>query len=93
MKTAGYIAIGAVAAIGIVSAIYMIDIDQTEEARLPDVDVTVEGGQMPEFNAEVGEIAVESETVEVEVPEVEVTTETQEIEVPTLRVTPPANDG
>jgi hypothetical protein len=51
-------------------AFYMIDIDQTQEAQLP--EVTVEGGQAPEFDAEVGDVDVDSETVEVEVPTLEV---------------------
>ena len=59
-------------------AVYMIDIDQTQEARLPDVDVQVEGGQAPEFDADVGDVKVGEETVEVEVP--------------TLEVEPPAED-
>jgi hypothetical protein len=51
--------------------IYMIDIDQTQEASLP--EVTVEGGQLPEFNAEVGDVDVEEEEVTVTVPKLEVT--------------------
>jgi hypothetical protein len=50
MSTSKTIAAG-VAAIAIVAAgvvaYYMVDIDQTREARLPNVDVTVEGGQAP----------------------------------------------
>lgn len=53
-------------------AVYMIDIDQTEEARLPDVDVSVEGGQMPEFDADVGDIETGSKDVTVTVPTVDI---------------------
>lgn len=56
----------------LVFAVYMIDIDQTEEARLPDVDVSVEGGQMPEFDAEVGDIETGSKDVTVTVPTVDI---------------------
>ncbi|SHH02198.1 hypothetical protein [Cognatishimia maritima] len=52
--------------------IYMIDIDQTQETRLPDVDVSVEGGQLPEFDADVGDIEVGTKEVTVEVPTVDV---------------------
>lgn len=62
-------AIIAVIAIGF--GIYMIDIDQTEEAALP--EVSVEGGQMPEFDADVGEVEVDEEEVTVTVPEINVT--------------------
>lgn len=71
MKTGSIIAaIAAVAVIGF--GIYMIDIDQTEEASLPDVDVTVEGGNMPEFEADVGDIDVRTEEVTVTVPTIDV---------------------
>lgn len=62
-------AIVAVVVIGF--GIYMIDIDQTQEAALP--EVTVEGGQMPEFDAEVGDVDVVEKEVTVTVPEIEVT--------------------
>ncbi|WP_121630794.1 hypothetical protein [Tropicibacter alexandrii] len=63
--------IGAVVAVLVIGfAFYMIDIDQTQEAQLP--EVTVEGGQAPEFDAEVGDVDVDSETVEVEVPTLDV---------------------
>ena len=61
-----------VVAIAIAFGIYMVDIDQTEEARLPDVDVSVEGGNLPEFDAEVGDIDVGSKEVTVEVPTVDI---------------------
>lgn len=61
-----------VVALAIAFGIYMVDIDQTEEARLPDVDVSVEGGNMPEFDAEVGDIDVGTKEVTVKVPEVDV---------------------
>lgn len=67
------IVIGVLAALAIVAfGIYMIDLDMTEEARLPDVDVSVEGGNLPEVEAEVGDIDVGSEEVTVTVPTVDV---------------------
>ncbi|UWQ56062.1 hypothetical protein K3722_19470 (plasmid) [Leisingera caerulea] len=56
----------------LVFAVYMIDIDQTEETRLPDVDVNVEGGQLPEFEADVGDIETGSKDVTVTVPTVDI---------------------
>lgn len=70
MKT-GVIIGGIAAAIALAFGVYMVDIDQTQEAALP--EVTVEGGQMPEFDAEVGDIDVTSEEVTVTVPEITVT--------------------
>jgi hypothetical protein len=45
-----------------------IDIGQTREARLPEV----EGGQMPAFDADVGDIDVGTENRTVEVPTVDI---------------------
>ncbi|CUH75642.1 hypothetical protein [Tropicibacter naphthalenivorans] len=69
MKTGAIIG-AIVAAVVIGFAVYMIDIDQTEEARLP--DVTVEGGNMPKFDADVGDIDVDEEEVTVTVPTIDV---------------------
>jgi hypothetical protein len=75
MKPAPTIIIGVLAVIALVFGIYMIDIDQTQEAELP--EVTVEGGQLPGFDVDVGDVEVTEETVT----------------VPSLEVTPPAEDG
>lgn len=71
MRTGVIIGIIAAAAL-LFFGVYMIDVEQTEEARLPDVDVTVEGGNVPEFDAEVGDIDVGSEEVTVEVPTIDI---------------------
>ena len=54
------------------------DVDQTQNAQLPDVDVNASGGQMPEFD--------------VEGPDVNVGTENKTVEVPTLDVDVPAEN-
>ena len=56
----------------LVVGIYMIDIDQTQDTRLPDVEVSVEGGQLPEFDAEVGDIETGTKEVTVTVPTVDI---------------------
>lgn len=71
MKTATIAAV-IVAAIAIGFGVYMVDVDQTEEASLPDVDVSVEGGNMPKFDAEVGDIETGTKEVTVEVPTVDI---------------------
>jgi sporulation protein YlmC with PRC-barrel domain len=73
------------------------DIDQTEETRLPDVDVNVDAGQLPEYEVkqtqegklpDVDVDAKEGNMPEFEVrgPEVSVGTKTVEVEVPTVDV-------
>ena len=71
MKT-GTIIATVVVIIAIVFGIYFIDVDQTEEGSLPDVDVSVEGGEMPEFDADVGDIETGTEEVTIEVPTVDI---------------------
>ncbi|KNG94183.1 hypothetical protein [Pseudaestuariivita atlantica] len=83
--------IGAVvAALVIAGGVYMIDIDQTQEAQLP--EVKIEGGQLPEYDAEVGSVEVGSTTTEVTVPEVEVTTDQVELTTPTIEINPPSDE-
>ncbi|MEJ6389451.1 hypothetical protein [Gymnodinialimonas ulvae] len=68
MRTGIIIAAVAIALLAIGGA-YMVDIDQTQDGELP--EVSVEGGQLPEFDAEVGDVEVTEETVTV--PSIEVT--------------------
>lgn len=89
MKTPVIIASAAVVAFVAAGAIYMVDIDQTSEGRLPTVDVSVDGGKLPKFDADVGSVSVQSEEVEVTVPKVKVVTEEETVSVPSVKVTPP----
>lgn len=87
------IVIGAVAIVAIaLVAYFMIDIDQTREAKLPDVNVTVEGGQTPKFDAETGKVEVGTTEKTVTVPEVEVKSVEKSITVPTVNVEPAPAD-
>lgn len=76
------VVIGAAALLAVgAAALYLVDVDQTQEARLPDVDVSVQQGQMPEFDVDVADVNLRSEDVNIEVPAMEVKTETKTIEV------------
>lgn len=80
-KVAG-IALGAVAVAAVAAAgLYLIDLDQTQEARLPAVDVDFVEGQMPAYDIEVADVSLETETMDIEVPTMNVETETKTIEV------------
>jgi hypothetical protein len=48
------------------------DVDQTKNGALPDVDVNVSGGQMPEYNVTTPEVNVGMENKVVQVPTVDV---------------------
>ena len=59
-------------------AVTACDVDQTKDAKLPDVDVNVSGGQLPEYN--------------VQGPDVDVGTKNETIQVPTVDVKVPKDD-
>lgn len=61
------IALGAVVIAAVaVFLIWFMDVDQTEETRLP--SVTIEGGNPPEYKVETGSVTVEESSVDVPVP-------------------------
>ena len=66
MKTGTLVTIAIIAAIVGALLIYLVDVDQTEQLVMPEVNV--EGGNLPEFETEVADIDVETETVTMEVP-------------------------
>lgn len=79
-----------IAAVGLVlSAVAGCDIDQTREARLPDVDVDVEPGQMPAYDIETADVEVSMEEKTVKVPDVDVSMEETTISVPDVDVEMP----
>ena len=89
MKTGVLIGAAVVAVVVVIGATYMVDVDQTQEASLPNVDVTVEGGSLPEFEATVGTIDLVAEETTVSIPDIDVSMEETTISVPTLEITPP----
>jgi hypothetical protein len=58
-------------ALGTALALSACDVDQTEEGDMP--DVTVEEGNLPEYEVDAAEVDVGTEEVTVEVPDVDVT--------------------
>ena len=47
--------------------------EQTQEGELPDVDVTAEGGQLPEYEVETADVEVGTREETVTVPDIDVT--------------------
>ena len=70
------------------------DVDQTQEARLPDVDVDVDAtaGQLPEFDVDWADVNVGTRTTTIKVPKVVVVMEEEEVEVPYVDVDMPNDD-
>lgn len=50
----------------------LIDIDQTKQAKLPDVEVNTEGGQAPSFDVDTADVDVGTKKETIEVPTVDV---------------------
>ncbi|HDZ54893.1 MAG TPA: hypothetical protein ENI17_05740 [Pseudomonas xinjiangensis] len=48
------------------------DVEQTEEASMPDVDVSAEGGNMPEYDVDAADVDVGTREKTVTVPDVDV---------------------
>ncbi|MDX1462667.1 MAG: hypothetical protein R3359_06390 [Marinirhabdus sp.] len=68
------------------------DIDKKGKTELPEVDVDVEEGNLPEFDVEWADVDVSTTTKTVEVPKVVVVMEEEEVEVPTIDVDMPNED-
>ncbi len=54
------------------TALSACDVDQTDEGSLPDVDVNVSGGDLPEYNVQTEDVDIETEQQNVTVPTLEV---------------------
>jgi hypothetical protein len=50
------------------------DVDQTKEGDMPEVDVNVSGGQLPEFNVQGPDVDVGTVNKTIEVPTIDVDT-------------------
>lgn len=66
----GAILAGVALVAAVAFGVYMVDIDQTEEGALP--TVSIEGGNLPEYEAEVGDIEVGERDITVTVPTVDI---------------------
>jgi len=57
------------------------DVEQTEQARLPEADVEIEDtGNLPEYDVDTPEVEMDTETVEVQVPDVDLQTDNEIVE-------------
>ncbi|RED13267.1 hypothetical protein [Pontivivens insulae] len=66
MKKFVFAALAVLIAVGL---FFFIDVEQTQQAELP--EISVEGGQAPEFSATTGDVEVGSEQVTLNVPTVD----------------------
>ncbi|CAM3469242.1 hypothetical protein [Aequorivita lipolytica] len=68
------------------------NIDKKGKTELPEVDVDVESGNLPEFDVDWADVDVSTATRTVEVPKVIVVMEEEEVEVPTIDIDMPNED-
>lgn len=66
---------------------------QTEEGEMPDVDVEVKGGNVPEYDVDAADVDVKARETEVTVPDVDVSTEKRKVTVPDVDVNMPGEDA
>jgi hypothetical protein len=59
-------------ALPVVSATGACRVRQTEEGKMPKVDVSTEGGKMPKYDVDAADVDVKTEKREVTVPKVDV---------------------
>lgn len=84
ISTGVMVAIVAILAIVAAFAFGLVDLDQTKDAKLP--EVAVKGGQTPAFDVDTAKVDVGSKSTSVDVPKVDVSTEKVGVEVPTVDV-------
>ncbi len=87
-RVLGSIVLLVVVVFGIAWAFGLVNLQQTRDAKLP--TVSVNGGQMPKFDADVANVQVGTKTQSVEVPHVDVGTTKTDVEVPSITVDKPA---
>ena len=64
----------------------VLNVNQTKEAKLPDVDVSAEGGQAPAFDVDAKEVVVGTTETNVTVPDVDVDSKETQVDVPVVGV-------
>ena len=72
----------------------LVNVSQTQEARIPTVEardgaIRAEAGQTPRFEVETGSVGVGTRDANVAVPKVEVKRDKATVAVPTVEVRPP----
>lgn len=67
-------------------------VEREQAGEAPDVDVSVDPGQVPEYDVEGPDVDVTTEKETVDVPDVDVSTEEKTIEVPNVDVNPPQSN-
>ncbi|HEY0627256.1 MAG TPA: hypothetical protein VGD10_11050 [Allosphingosinicella sp.] len=62
----------------------ILNVNQTKEAKLPDVDVSAQGGQAPAFDVDAKQVVVGTKETNVSVPDVDVESKETTVDVPVV---------
>lgn len=68
------------------------EVDKTEDGEMPDVDVDVDGGKLPEYDVRGPDVSVGTEEKTIKVPDVDVDMEEKQITVPDVDIDLPDDD-
>lgn len=63
-------------------------VEKTEEGALP--EVSVEGGNLPEYDVDVADVDVNTQTTTITTPDIDVSTQTTTITTPDVDITMPS---
>jgi flagellar basal body-associated protein FliL len=74
-------------------ALGLFNVDASGELEAPNVDVAVEGGEVPDVQVETADIDVGTQTETVKLPDVDVSTTEEEVKLPTIDVDPAGDDN
>ena len=68
-------------------------VEQERSGEMPDVDVNVEPGQLPEYEVEGPEVEVGTETETITVPDVDISPHDPEVTPPDFDIELPSDDA
>lgn len=74
---------------GVAWAFGLVNLQQTRDAKLP--TLSVQGGQLPKFDADVAKVNVGTKSENVSVPKIDVGTTEKTVDVPSVSVEKPAH--
>ena len=74
-------------------ALGLFNVDASGDLKAPDVDVAVEGGEVPDVQVEAADVDIGTTTETVKVPEIDVKTTDTEVKLPDVDITPAGDDG
>lgn len=73
-------------------ALGLFNVDTSGELEAPDVNITTQGGEVPDVQVEAADVDIGTTTETVKLPDVDVTTTEEKIKLPDVEVTPAGDD-